>query len=149
MISHKTLIIYFFIWRNSGIVIMGRMEKTYIRKREKKYAIYSLFDKKRLTKYYDNIEELEENVYIAKDEKTGKFAFLSSRFSTKTEYKEIIKVLDTEINEYLYIGIVEEERIDILTKIDKINIKELSQQEQNKLINLLLEIKNRKSNFLE
>ena len=149
MVSHKTLIIYFFIWRNSGIVIMGRMEKTYIRKREKKYAIYSLFDKKRLTKYYDNIEELEENVYIAKDEKTGKFAFLSSRFSTKTEYKEIIKVLDTEINEYLYIGIVEEERIDILTKIDKINIKELSQQEQNKLINLLLEIKNRKSNFLE
>ena len=149
MISHKTLIIYFFIWRNSGIVIMGRMEKTYIRKREKKYAIYSLFDKKRLTKYYDNIEELEENVYIAKNEKTGKFAFLSSRFSTKTEYKEIIKVLDTEINEYLYIGIVEEERIDILTKIDKINIKELSQQEQNKLINLLLEIKNRKSNFLE
>ena len=149
MVSHKTLIIYFFIWRNSGIVIMGRMEKTYIRKREKKYAIYSLFDKKRLTKYYDNIEELEENVYIAKDEKTEKYAFLSSGFSTKTEYKEIHKVLDTEINEYLYIGIVEEERIDILTKIDKINIKELSQQEQNKLINLLLEIKNRKSNFLE
>ena len=109
MVSHKTLIIYFFIWRNSGIVIMGRMEKTYIRKREKKYAIYSLFDKKRLTKYYDNIEELEENVYIAKDEKTRKFAFLSSRFSTKTEYKEIFKILDTEINEYLYIGIAEEE----------------------------------------
>lgn len=117
---------------------MGRMEKTYIRKREKKYAIYSLFDKKRLTKYYDNIEELEENVYIAKDEKTEKFAFLSSRFSTKTEYKEIIKVLDTEINEYLYIGIVaEEERTDILTKIDKINIKELSEKEYNKIINLL------------
>ena len=140
MVSHKTLIIYFFIWRNSGIVIMGRMEKTYIRKREreKKYAIYSLFDKKRLTKYYDNIEELEENVYIAKNEKTGKFAFLSSRFSTKTEYKEIIKVLDTEINEYLYIGIVEEdERTDILTKTDKINIKELSEKEYNKIINLL------------
>lgn len=114
------------------------MEKTYIRKREKKYAIYSLFDKKRLTKYYDNIEELEENVYIAKDEKTEKFAFLNSRFSTKTEYKEIIKVLDTEINEYLYIGIVaEEERTDILTKIDKINIKELSEKEYNKIINLL------------
>ena len=138
MVSHKTLIIYFFIWRNSGIVIMVRMEKTYIRKREKKYAIYSLFDKKRLTKYYDNIEELEENVYIAKDEKTGKFAFLSSRFSTKTEYKEIFKILDTEINEYLYIGIAaEEERTDILTKIDKINIKELSEKEYNKIINLL------------
>ena len=138
MVSHKTLIIYFFIWRNSGIVIMGRMEKTYIRKREKKYAIYSLFDKKRLTKYYDNIEELEENVYIAKDEKTRKFAFLSSRFSTKTEYKEIFKILDTEINEYLYIGIEEEkERTDILTKIDKINIKELSEKEYNKIINLL------------
>ena len=138
MVSHKTLIIYFFIWRNSGIVIMGRMEKTYIRKREKKYAIYSLFDKKRLTKYYDKIEELEENVYIAKDEKTRKFAFLSSRFSTKTEYKEIFKILDTEINEYLYIGIAEEEeRTDILTKIDKINIKELSEKEYNKIINLL------------
>ena len=138
MVSHKTLIIYFFIWRNSGIVIMGRMEKTYIRKREKKYAIYSLFDKKRLTEYYDNIEELEENVYIAKDEKTRKFAFLSSRFSTKTEYKEIFKILDTEINEYLYIGIAEEEeRTDILTKIDKINIKELSEKEYNKIINLL------------
>ena len=138
MVSHKTLIIYFFIWRNSGIVIMGRMEKTYIRKREKKYAIYSLFDKKRLTKYYDNIEELEENVYIAKDEKTRKFAFLSSRFSTKTEYKEIFKILDTEINEYPYIGIAEEEeRTDILTKIDKINIKELSEKEYNKIINLL------------
>ena len=138
MVSHKTLIIYFFIWRNSGIVIMGRMEKTYIRKREKKYAIYSLFDKKRLTKYYDNIEELEENAYIAKDEKTEKFAFLSSRFSTKTEYKEIFKILDTEINEYLYIGIAEEEeRTDILTKIDKINIKELSEKEYNKIINLL------------
>ena len=98
MVSHKTLIIYFFIWRNSGIIIMRRMEKTYIRKREKKYAIYSLFDKKRLTKIiYDKYRKNQkENVYIAKDEKTRKFAFLSSRFSTKTEYKEIFKILDTE-----------------------------------------------------
>lgn len=121
---------------------MVEIEKTYIRKKDKKYAIYNLVENKRLTRFYDSIEKLDENIYIAKDEKTEKFAFLSSRFSTKNEYKEIFKVLDTEINEYLYIGIVEEkERIDILTKIDRINIKELSQKEQNKLINLLLEIK--------
>ena len=119
-----------------GIMIVG--EKTYIGKKRGKYTIYSLTERKQLTKFYSYIEELEENVYIAKDEQTKKFAFLSSRFSTKTEYKEIIKVLDTEINEYLYIGIVEEdERTDILTKIDKINIKELSEKEYNKIINLL------------
>jgi len=78
MVSHKTLIIYFFIWRNSGIVIMGRMEKTYIRKREKKYAIYSLFDKKRLTKYYDNIERgilpiLEEEIVTAETKEEYKY----------------------------------------------------------------------------
>ena len=113
-------------------------EKTYIGKKRGKYTIYSLTERKQLTKFYSYIEELEENVYIAKDEKTKKFAFLSSRFSTKTEYKEIFKILDTEINEYLYIGIVaEEERTDILTKIDKINIKELSEKEYNKIINLL------------
>lgn len=113
-------------------------EKTYIGKKRGKYTIYSLTERKQLTKFYSYIEELEENVYIAKDEKTKKFAFLSSRFSTKTEYKEIFKVLDTEINEYLYIGVVaEEERMDILTKIDKINIKELSEKEYNKIINLL------------
>ena len=103
--------------------------------RKEKYNIAGL--KVLMTTYYEETYKRAKK-YIAKDEKTKKFAFLSSKFSTKTEYKEIFKILDTEINEYLYIGIVaEEERTDILTKIDKINIKELSEKEYNKIINLL------------
>lgn len=119
-------------------MIMKIDEKTYIGRQRKKYAVYSLLGRKRLTKFYDSIEELDENIYIAKDEKSGKLAFLSSRFSTKNEYTKILKILDEDINENLYAGFVEEEeRIDILTRVDKIDIKELSEKEAEKIINLL------------
>lgn len=114
------------------------IKKTYIGKKRGKYAIYSLVGRKQLTKFYSLIEKLDENVYIAKDEKTEKLAFLSARFSTKNEYTEIFKVLDTEINEYLYIGIIEEKReIDILSRVDRIDIRELGKNEFDKIFNLL------------
>lgn len=112
-------------------------KKTYIGKQRKKYAVYSLLERKRLTKFYDSIEKLDENIYIAKDEKSGNLAFLSSGFSTKNIYKKIIKVLDEDINQNIYIGIIEEGEIELLTQVEKINIKELNEEEYNKIISLL------------
>lgn len=94
------------------------------------------FEMKRLTKFYDSIQEMEKNVYIAKDNKNGKFAFLSPKFSTKEEYLEILQILD-ENNEYIYLGITKDEDIQILTKVEKIDIKKLNLNEYNKIIKLL------------
>lgn len=115
-------------------------ERTYIVKKNKKYAVYSLLEKKRLTKFYDSIEKIDENIYIAKDEKSKKNAFLSSGFSTKNIYKKIIKILDQDINQNIYIGIKEDGEIELLTQTDKINIRELGSEEYTKIKKLLLKI---------
>lgn len=123
-----------------GISLEG-IEKTAtcIRKKSGKYIIYSFLEKRQLTKGYDKIDEIGKNIYMGMNKKSGRVAFLSSRFSTKDKYEKIVKLVDDE--EIYYIGIIEEDKIELLNKCGSIEIEKLSKEEHEKITRLLKEEK--------
>lgn len=94
--------------------ISKNIDITFIGKKRGKYSIYSLENNRKLTKGYDYIEQLDKNVYIGGTNEIGKYAFLSSEFSTEEIYDEILR-LDGSlyIGTCLYAGI-KDEMVEIL-----------------------------------
>ena len=112
--------------------ISSYIDKVFIGEKNLKYSIYNLKNEK-LSKDYDYIEQVSNNVYKAGTNKIGKYAFLSSTFSSDEKYEDIIKIDNT-----YYTGrYLNEENVDLFNENGKIK-SNLKKDEVKKHLEKLL-----------
>lgn len=117
------------------------IDRTFIGKRSGKYCIVDLKTNRKLTKSYDYIEQLNKNVYRGGTAEIGKYAFLSSEFSTEEVYEEILKLDGTFcVGTCLYAGIkdgiveiLEENKGIIITLSNEEFTKKLEEVSKNNM----------------
>ena len=95
--------------------ISSFIDKVFIGEKNSKYSIYNLKNEK-VSKGYDYIEQVNNNVYRAGTNEIGKYAFVSPTFSSDEKYDNIIKV----DNNYYIGNYFNNENIDLFNEKGKI-----------------------------
>ena len=95
--------------------ISSFIDKVFIGEKNSKYSIYNLKNEK-LSKDYDYIEQVSNNVYKAGTNEVGKYAFLTPTFSSDEKYENIINIDNT----YYTGSYLNEENVDLFNENGKI-----------------------------
>ena len=109
--------------------ISSFIDKVFIGEKNSKYSIYNLKNEK-LSKDYDYIEQVSNNVYKAGTNEVGKYAFLTPTFSSDEKYENIINIDNT----YYTGSYLNEENVDLFNENGKIK-RDLKKDEVKKFLN--------------